>query len=266
MTEIVRRQAGAVAARIGGSSGPTAQADSRGLVALSYSPAPPKLADLDGLVALTGNPPALHRLGNLRGSVGSEPRVRRNKATGECREEGTCVVVGERGVARFLVTRPVQLRATAGRTAARATGPWQALPDTSWVARNPKQTSITIPPATSTSARPATIAAVDGLDPSEEFLAIPEAARSIIEGRVPYRAAETSITRAIHYSDGTEHITTLRIGAAEVVLGVAIRPHDGRTGTGPFVVDLFAADLSAPPNTSEALPGARREGRRAIGG
>ena len=244
MSELVSRQATAPPAPAGGPRGRAAPTDDRSSVALTYSPAPPKLADLDGLSGLTGYAPGLDGLGALRGSVGTEPRVRRNKETGECREEGECLVVGESGVARFVVARPVQLQRSGRRTVAKALGPWQAVNGGFWQVRNPKQTTIATTASAGHPAPPSAVApAGPNLDPAAEFLALPEQARTLIEGRVPYRTADTAINRAIHYSDGTEHLTTLRIGAGRVVLAVAVRAHDGRTGTGPFTVKLFAGDL-----------------------
>lgn len=267
MSELVRRQATAPPAPAGGPPGRAAPTDDRSSVALTYSPAPPKLADLDGLSGLTGRAPGLDGLGVLRGSVGTEPRVRRNKATGECREEGECVVVGESGVARFAVARPVQVQRSGGKTVAKATGPWRATREDFWQVRNPKQTTIATPATATPGGTPSAAAAAGtNLDPAAEFLALPEQARTLIEGRVPFRTADTVINRAIHYSDGTEHLTTLRIGAGRVVLAVAVRPHDGQTGTGPFTVNLFTGDLdSARRPAPGPLMSGRDRAHRAIG-
>ncbi|AXV10240.1 hypothetical protein DVS28_b0500 (plasmid) [Euzebya pacifica] len=244
MSELVRRRDAGSPARPGGSHR-AALTDDRCSVALTYSAASPKLADLEGLMALIGQAPVLDGLGSIRGSVGTEPRVRRNKATGDCREEGVCLVVGESGVARFVVSRPVQVREAGGRTVAKATGPWVAAQDGLWAVRNPKQTAIaSAPAATQAGGSSAGADAAANLDPAEEFLALPEQARTLIEGRVPFGTADTAINRAIHYSDGTEHLTTLRIGVGRVVLAVAVRPHDGLSGAGPFTVNLFTGDLT----------------------
>lgn len=236
----VKRMSGLAKYQPGGAAPSTGRrGDSREAVRLDYTKSGIRLNDAEALADLVGLPPGLPHLGQSRTSIGIEPRVRRNRATGECREEGECWIVGTTGAARIIVSRP--LRETAGRKFTPA-GPWASSLSGSWRLSDPKENTHeeTVGTSDSGSAPTGTGAALDG---SQEFLALPADVRGMVERQIPYADADLTIARAVMYNQTRERVTYLRRGNGRIVTVDASRPHGPTGPSGPFRSSLFAARI-----------------------